>query len=372
MIRIFKTGAHAHRTPFSYPALAPLWSGFAELVETPAAADLYLFAHSLDVADAPRALVEDWRRRRRPVVILSEEPFWDTVWGRQPLARRRRIDTRFGALPVIQLNHHTSTIFDFDRIPYYLLTDHRFANAYGARFHRNARLGADDWQAGFAGRAVDLAFMFERRPEPHHNLRWPEAGIAGLCAWRTDLALACTAGTVERLGQSWQGGPSRFEIANWHLDKIVRLDGRARVLAAFENTHQPAYVTEKLFDAFACGALPLYFAAPQHRIHDFGLPAGSWVNLFDLPVAAAAERVQTIRFDRELFEAYAGAQAALAERFGDPGAWTGERARLAAALRAELGRVLDESGEGQCEGRDGDQTISSGSIRANSATKALL
>ena len=70
------TGPHAQRTPFSYPALAPLWADFAKLVETPSAADLYVFAHPLDVASAPRALIDDWRTRRRPVVVLSEEPFW--------------------------------------------------------------------------------------------------------------------------------------------------------------------------------------------------------------------------------------------------------------------------------------------------------
>jgi len=335
------TGTHARRTPFSYPALAPLWADFAELVESPAAADLCLFAHPLDVADTLRELVEDWRARRTPVVILSEEPFWDTIWGRRPLARQRAMDTRFGALPVIQLNHHTSAIFDFERIPYYLLTDHQFANTYAVRFHRNARRRPEDWQAQFAARAVDLTFMFERRPEPHHAMRWPDADIAGLCAWRTKLALACTEGVVERLGQSWQGGRTRFEIHNWHLDKIARLDDRARIIAAIENTHQPNYVTEKLFDAFACGALPLYFASPGHRVHGFGLPREAWVNLHGLTPEAAAAQISAIHFTPETFEAYARAQTVLDRLFGDPRIWVAERARLARTLRRELEQVLD-------------------------------
>ena len=341
MIRIFRTGAHAHRTPLSYPALAPLFEGIVQPVARPDEADLYLFAHSLDVEDAPRALVEDWRQRRRPVVILSEEPFWDTIWGRRPTTRRRVIDTAWGALPVVQLNHATSGIFAFDRIPYYLLTDHRFANTYAARFARNAARAPEDWQAGFAARAVDVAFMFERRPEPHHALRWPEADIAGLCSWRTELAEACSAGTVERLGRSWQGGPSRFELENWHLDKMIRLDGRARCLAGIENTHHPAYVTEKIFDAFACGSLPLYAASPGHRIHGFGLPEGSWLNLWGLAPADAAARIEDLAWDRARFETFAEAQRVLAGLFGDPRIWVAERARLARALQAELTAVLD-------------------------------
>lgn len=343
MIKVFKHGPHAHRTPLSYPALAPLFENKIQMVDTPQEADLYLFAHSLDVEAAPRALIEDWRARRRPVVILSEEPFWDTIWGRKPLARTRVLDTGYGALPVIQLNHHTSDIFDFARIPYYLLSNHRFANAYGAHFARNARLTAAEWQTRFASRPTDLTFMFERRPEPHHAIRWPEGGIIGLCSWRTELAEACTDGITERLGQSWQGGASRFDLDNWHLDKMTRLNNHTRILAAFENTHQPAYVTEKLFDAFACGALPLYFAGPNHRIHDFGLPKASWLNLYDLGVNDAATRIAHVSFSQEMFEAYAQAQSQLAHLFCDSAIWVDERARLRRTVLGELGRILDSS-----------------------------
>jgi len=341
-IKIFKHGRHAHRTPLSYPALASLFSDFIEITSTPDQADLYIFAHFLDVAAAPRPLVEDWRRRRRPVILLSEEPFWDTIWGRRPQARRRLIDTDYGPLPVIQLNHHTSRIFHFDRIPYYLLTNHRFANTYAAHFTRNAQRSPAEWQSRFAEREVDLCFMFERRPELFHNVHWAEGDIIGLCAWRTELAERCGAGKIERLGASWQSGPSRFEIDNWYLDKITRLDERTRLMAAFENTHQPDYLTEKIFDAFACGTLPLYYASTRHRIHDFGLPAAAWVNLFGLPPAEAAQRVDAITCPAEVFEAYAQAQQQLKRLFCDPSAWVTERDRLRLALRDELTAVLSD------------------------------
>ena len=340
------TGAHIRRTPLSYPALAPLWEGRIERVDDPTRADIHVFAHVPDVAEAARALIEDWRARATPVVVLSEEPFWDTIWGRQPLRRTRVLETRLGPLPVVQLNHHTSSIFDFDHIPYYLLSDHRFANAYGTRFHRNAQADPADWQARFGAREVDLTFMFERRPEPFHNMTWEAGDIIGLCAWRTDLALACQQARghrhVELLGQSWQGGPSRFDITNWHLDKLTRLDGRARMIGAFENTHQPNYLSEKLFDAFACGAWPLYFASPAHHVHHLGLPEGSWVNLFGYSPQEGAEKIAALRFDGDMFKAYADAQTSLARRFGDPGLWVDERARLARTLHDELQQVLEE------------------------------
>lgn len=346
MIKIYTTGRHSHRSPLSYPALASLLADWSEQVEMPEQADLYIFAHSLDVEAAPRALVEDWRIRRRPVVLLSEEPFWDTIWGRRPLARHRVLKTSYGALPVIQLNHQTSDIFEFERIPYYLLTNHRFASTYRARFARNAEISPREWQKQFAAREIDVSFMFERRPEPFHNLHWPEGNLFGLCAWRTELAEACCAGHVERLGQSWMGadwqdGKSRFELENWYLDKMVRMDGRARIMGAVENTHQPQYITEKIFDVFANGALPLYVAGPGHRLHELGLPEESWLNLLGLSPTEAAARVASHEWRGEVFEAYAEAQRQLSALFCDTGLWVAERARLRRTLQAVLSEVLD-------------------------------
>lgn len=340
MIAIYRTGALRHRTPLAYPALAPLFAPHVAEVADPLEADLWLFAHPLDVTDAPPALVEHWRARRLPVVILSEEPFWDTLWGRRPLARHFTIDTRAGRLPVIQLNHATCAIFRFAEIPYYLLSNHRFANAYAARFARNAGLSPADWQARFDGYPTDLTFMFERRPGAFHSVRWPEGDILGLCAWRTEIAEACEGERIRRLGASWQGGPTRFGLDNWHLDKLVRLDGTTRKLAAFENTHQPQYLTEKLFDAFACGALPLYAASRHHRVHGLGLPPAAWLNLYGMTAPEAAQAIRAWRPDAAFFDAYAQAQSMLAARFGDTGLWLDERARLAKAVLAELRGVL--------------------------------
>ncbi|WP_291733373.1 glycosyltransferase family 10 [Leisingera sp. F5] len=347
MIRIFKTGPHARRTPLSYPALAPLFADRIELVERPEHADLYLFAHLLDVQQAPRALAEDWRRRRRPIVLLSEEPFWDTIWGRQPLAHQRLAESPWGLLPLHQLNHHTSDIFRFSRIPYYLLTNHRFANAYAAKFTRNAQITPAGWAQAFRTRATALTFMFERRPEPYHSVRWPEGGITGLCYWRTLVAEACRRGPVERLGRSWQPDAlPRNRLSDWHLDKLTALDGHQKVLAAFENTHQPDYITEKIFDAFAAGALPAYYAAPRHRIHDFGLPPASWINLHGQSTQQAAAQLDGLPWQdgpwlEETCQAYHKAQQVLAALFCNPKHWQQERRRLQSALPAALRRILD-------------------------------
>lgn len=337
MIRVFRSGRHSHRSPLSYSALWPQFAGRIRMVATPAEADLYLFAHVMDVEHAPREMVEDWRRRRRPVVILSEEPFWDTIWGKRPMDPQIVVDTAFGALPVRQINHQTSDVFRFIRIPYYLLTHPRFARTYRAMFARNAARRAAAWRRDWAACRHDVAFMFERRPETLHDVHWPEGDLIGLCAWRTRLAESCRTGRVVRLGRSWQGGPSRFELGNWHADKFRQLDGQTRLLGAIENTHQPDYISEKIFDAFACGALPLYAASPGHRVHDFGLPPESWLNLHGLAPEAAADRVARSMADPD---AFVSAQIRLAALFQADRLWTAERQALGARVLAALHDTL--------------------------------
>ena len=340
MLKIFKSGRHSQRTPLSYPSLWPLFQDSITLVDRPNLADLYVFAHVLDIQDAPIEMIEDWRVRQRPVVLLSEEPFWDTIWCRYPLDPLIYVETSWGTLPVQQLNHCTCDIYKFKRIPYYLLTNHRFANAYSYRFERNAALSTREWQEDFSQRTVDLTYMFERRTERYHWVEWPEADLTGLCSWRTDLAETYVEGVVEHLGKSWRSDvKSRFELStDWHMDKLTRLDGRARMIGAIENTYHPNYITEKLFDAFACGAMPIYWAGGSHRIRELGLPEESWVNLCGMtPTEGAASLQQAIaRLD---FEAFREANSRLKMLFSDPKNWVAERHRLRASVLSELERL---------------------------------
>lgn len=338
LLQVARIGRHARRMPLSYPDLAPLWQDRVALTDDAACADLVLLAHPVDLMDLtrPEAAALD----RRTCALFSEEPFWDTLFSPDPLARRVVLRAaHLGGLAVHQVNHHRSAVFDFDRIPYFLLTEHRYAESYARLFSRNAALSAQDWLAAFANRPMQAAFMAERRPEAFHDLRLPGGDVTGLCAWRTRLAEAYRTGRVERLGASWHGGPTRFDLPDWHGDKIERLDGQTRFLSAVENTHQPAYLSEKLFDAFACGARPLYVASPWHRVHDLGLPAEAWVNLWGLDSAAAPVVIDAAAWDGGFAAAYAAAQASLAALFTDPAILAAERARLGAAVWDELIRL---------------------------------
>ena len=343
-IKIALEGPHAHRTPLAYGALSDLWENDAEIITDPNKANLIVYAHLRDL-DAMRPEVAGALGKRPdiPVALLSEEPFWDTLFSPDPLAQVVTVQAaHYGFLRVYQCNHHTSPVFDFERIPYFLLTDPAYAMRYAAMFARNAKLSPQDWETAFQTRAQGTVFMAERRPEPFHDLTHPGGEIVGLCAWRTRLAEAVQGDKVARLGASWGGdAPQRQMLDDWHADKLAQLDGQVQILSGLENTHQPTYLSEKLFDAFACGARPLFMGGPAHKVHGLGLPPEAWVNLWGYSSDAAASHVDALTWDKSFYRAYSGAQSVLAQLWGDAEVLTSERARLGRALRAELHMLAD-------------------------------
>jgi len=326
-------GPHARRQPFAYASLRPLWEERISLTPDAHTADIVCFAHPEDARIWPH--LADLSTQK-PVAILSEEPFWDSLFSPDPTAPQIVLPSCEGEVPLWQINHHRSAIFDFAKIPYLLLTDHRAGPRLAAKFRRNAGLTPQDWQAAFQARAESVVFMAARREESFHDVT-PQDGIFGLSRWRSRLASACPGAL--KLGAGWNNGPDRRHLPDWHLDKLTRMDGRARILSAIENTHQPTYLSEKLFDAFACGARPLYVAGPSHGIHRLNLPAASWINLWGLDLRDATQRIQTEPLD---FSAYAQAQRQLATLFADPAHWLAERARLKRALLSEMLALADK------------------------------
>jgi hypothetical protein len=56
-------------------------------------------------------------------------------------------------------------------------------------------------------------------------------------------------------------------LYDWHLDKLLSSYGRYKCVSAIENTFHVNYVTEKIFDAYAVGAIPVYYSSSQHSIN---------------------------------------------------------------------------------------------------------
>lgn len=340
-LRVNLFGYHANRTPLSY---APLRATLGERVvfTTAEDADLVVAGFNLDFRrnfDQVLELAE--RRPSLKFAVLSEEPLWDTTWSggfSEPYqtTEAEKAGGGTGQLGFAVLNHVTSDIYNFARLPYFLLTDDALISRLRAAMARFAGLSAAALLERWRQAPLHAAFIAERRDSAEFHGGWPEKEIYRLSGYRSALAAQCE-GAVLRMGKGWDDRPARQKLADWHLDKLAHVDGKVRLLSALENTHLATYVTEKPFDAFAAGAVPLCLAMPGHRLFDL-VPANAMLNICGLEPPEAAQAVAAFSPSIETAEAWLATCGGLVALLGDVPVVQAERSRcmdrVIAALRA--------------------------------------
>lgn len=336
-------GRHAHRTPLGYAPLRALAADRMEEVGDPAHADMIMTGFNIDLPEKGEAIAA--ARAANPalrVVVISEEPLWDSVWSGGFAERNRVVRCGRTDIPYTFLNHANSGIFDFRKIPYFLLTDAKFPARYGLLIARHAPLAPRTLLERWRAAPLGAAFFLEARDGEDYARSFPEQAVRGLSAYRTQVARQVDLSEVLRVGKGWQDHPPRQDLPDWHLDKLATLDGRVRIVSSYENTHQRAYVSEKIFDAFATGGVPTYYADAGHRVRDL-VPEACMINTFGQSAGEAAARIAAFAPDMAFAEAWIETARALRERFTDAGAIRAERRRVVDRLFEELETV--EQGE---------------------------
>lgn len=339
-VKVFRYGRHGGRAPTAYAPISAYLSGDIEFVETAREADILLVAFDRDIVENASEIFAllDLNPALR-LVVLSEEPVWDTVWSTGYSAREHDIALGARTVRVTVLNHVTSDIFKFRALPYFVTTSNDFIVRYAALFARNAQRTPAQWLDHWAAAPIRAAFYCENRQAARFDIADPRHDLVGLCGYRSRLAAACSGEGVIRVGMGWDSDTPRQALADWHLDKLAGLHDRARAILALENTHHPDYITEKLFDAYAAGGIPAYYAGPAHRVHEL-VPAGSFVNLHGLDEGEGARLMLSFQPDARFAQAYADAQSRLAALFSDIGALDAERRRIAGEIAAGLKAVM--------------------------------
>lgn len=338
-ITILLSGGYRNRNPLAYHAIRHELGARVALVDDPADAQILLISHFKDLelfgAEIAGAL-RRWPGLR--LVMLSEEPFWDSCWMPDPFGRRQHIVLGSRSFDCTVLNHTTTRIFEAARIPYFLLTDPRYMHHYRPLLARNAGWGAQEWVRQFRDAPNDAVFVMARRLSPALARAHRGDALRGLSVWRTRFARSCTGPRVARIGAGWDAGPPRQDLPDWHADKLARFDLATRYMGAFENTHHAEYVTEKIWDAFAVGAIPLYVAGAGHAVFRL-IGADGWLN-FHAQLREAPSFDARRAVDPDFAAAYARLQERLALLFGDHAAIAAEYDRLCSALLAELAAVV--------------------------------
>jgi hypothetical protein len=345
--RIHLFGRHSHRTPLSYPDYRPLLERYFEFAARSDEADFLVVGYRNDIIDNARAIRQiHIRRPRQRVVVLSEEPLWDTLWSGDFRQHETAVATEAGTIAYTALNHFTTRIYLFRRLPYFVTSTDDFFLRYRHLLLRNREMSLDALAAHLRTTPIHNAFFCERRVEERFVPKSPGAAGLGLSVYRSRAAEALNAVPVAlRVGKGWHGDRPRQALPDWHLDKIAALDRRSRFTSAIENTIVPSYITEKLFDAYATLSVPLYVAPPDHFVHRL-VPPPSFVNLDRVPAERVAQRLESWDITPEFLHAYRDTQRSLAALFGDPAALHAERVRVVSEIADEFAALAASPGRG--------------------------
>jgi len=327
-------GRRSNRTPFSYPDYRRIFRRHFEYSDKPEDADFLVFGLAAEIRDNLEEVgLLLSRNPNLKLVVISEEPLWDTLWGsdftsKEGILRIGKRDIRFTVL-----NHFSTRIFDFEKIPYFLTTSDDFFARYSFLFARNQEYKGPDLKALWERAPVRAAFYAERRLETNNDFQFKELDVWGLSRYRTLVAEGMQGEGIVRVGRGWGDGKPRQRLPDWHLDKLAALDRQAFLVSGLENTHQWNYVSEKIFDAYAILGVPLFFAGEGHGVMRM-VPPGSFVNLYGLTVEEAIERITSFEADKYFLESYCAAQSMLAEIFSAPVNLVEERRRVVAEVVA--------------------------------------
>jgi hypothetical protein len=329
-------GRHSNRTPLSYEPFQRTTGSRLEFVDEPLSADIVMTGFNIDIRENPQVFEElVIKRPNAKVVVISEEPLWDSIWSGGFVERIRSERCGDVELTYTFLNHSNSSIFNFDAIPYFLLTNENYLSRYGILLARYASVTPsallDHWNSA----PVPAAFFAEVRERDAYAASHEQENLYGLSVYRTEVARKVDLPGTIRNGRGWQPEARRQDLPDWHLDKIAATDMRVRIMSAYENTHQRNYVTEKIFDAFVVGGIPTYYADPGHKALTL-VPRECMINTFGMSSDEAAACIKSLKPDIELAKAWLNTASNLQKRFTDPDVIETARQRVVDAILSEL------------------------------------
>ena len=343
-IKIYLYGKYSDRTPLSYEVYRSYFTDSISY-ETRAEDATFLVTGFIrdfeDNTDELRHLLKV--NPDLKLVVLSEEPLWDTVWNpafqNSKDTIRVNVDGEEITFDYYILNHVTSNIFNFEKIPYLLTTNDNFYTRYKYFFQRNAQLKASDYKKIWETASLRYAFLAARRIGKSFEVSYNRDAIKGLNRFRSLVCEGLKSEGVLRVGKGWGAGQPRQDLDDWHEDKLTRLDGRAFIVSALENTHLKNYISEKIFDAYAVQAVPIYYAKPRHDVFRLA-EKGSFINLADLNVRQAVKHIKKFKVDNTFLNQYISTQKQLNDLFKDPKYLLNERERVVDATLEALKKIL--------------------------------
>jgi hypothetical protein len=176
------------------------------------------------------------------------------------------------------------------------------------------------------------AFYAEHRLGDKYNVHFHESYTRGLCSFRSELTLKFENEDAIIVGQGWGETEKRQKMADWHFDKLIALRYQSRIVSVLE------YVTEKIFDAFAVLAVPVYFANDKHDVNKLA-DQGSYIYLYNSLIGDSASIINGFQMSDRFISSCKGQQTLLATIFANYGALYEERNRVVGQIYNEFLKI---------------------------------
>ena len=339
-LNIFLMGRRSNKTPFYYPVYKRILENSFTYCSKPEHADILVFGTSADFLDCSGMILECMATNPNiKITVVSEEPYWDMLWGGDFSVRSQSMLIEGEEIKYTYLNHSTSNIFSFLKIPYFITTDNNFFSRYAMLFSRNSKLNRSEIESRWRQYEYHYAAMAQYRRGVEFNSSKESLAVFGLSDLRTRLTEAMIKNRSFIMGKGWPQSQIRQSLVDWHLDKLSCLDKKSMFISALENTHQVNYISEKIFDAFALLSVPIYFASDLHRIHEL-VSSSAFFNLYNQDLDCAINEIKEFNLTGEFLDQYLDAQRQLKGLFTNTEHLDNERGRVCAALVDEFNDLL--------------------------------
>ncbi|WP_015045928.1 glycosyltransferase family 10 domain-containing protein [Simiduia agarivorans] len=266
------------------------------------------------------------------LLVISEEPYWDLV---NSVSGSDKTTTIYN-FRVNKINHSTSNLFKFKKLPYFITTEDHYFTRFSILFGALAKLKANELKNLWRNAEYRYAFMAEKRSDSRYDISNRQLESVGLMYYRTKIMSAFSEGNNLVKGKGWANLERRQSLPDWHLDKLARLDRRCFVISGLENTHHKYYVSEKIFDAFSCGAVPVYYASDEHLVWNIVPDRDSVINVYGLSPADAERKIKSFCITASVLEAYQQSIHSMCEIFSCPENLIRERCEFVEKLVVEI------------------------------------
>ena len=256
---------------FSYETYLPYLADYFEKVDNVKNADVVIVTFVGDIVNNYKRFLGFIENSDAKVVLLSEEPLFDTRWSDRIIYENDKTFVRNlrgkKEIELHILSYFTSDIFDFDKIPYFLTTNKNIMGNYRKQISllENKNL-VKHWQQ----KQYDVVGLQIKRPE-EGKFDFSEikegTSLGRLREELIDKFVDDSAIKTKFLGSGYEKlkhiteftNESSRDSAEWHTTKLNYCSNKSKFLLSIENTICKNYITEKIFDAISTNSLPIFF-----------------------------------------------------------------------------------------------------------------